>query len=608
MTLAFAKRVRLHQLFVRQGDPFANTETVLARIVAARADGIRLAVFPELALTGVLTAPEWHSGSLGRDCDDCLDRIVSATDDIAVILGVAMRYRGRMLNVLVAAENGQRIAPQGSPLPFVPKHLSDANRFDRASGFLCASAVADLEKVPFDKLFSPFVFKDFSVGAFLGQTNPAAPLRLARRAADLLLRLDTLPYACNAFPTDTRVDVARETGLPFAQCGATGVVDTGKTLFLLSGGTAFYTSDGATVTAPRFSEAALDMPSSRPDTAITHPASPRVVIEALETACRAQLIRLGLNRVIVGASGGIDSALTAALYSRVAGPENLLLVNMPSHHNSPTTISLARQLARNIGCYYTEVPIEESTRQTRNQIDGLVYERPGVRGSTPLTFSLSDGAFENVQARDRSGRVLSALCSAFGGVFTCNANKSEATVGYGTMYGDIAGFFAALADLWKTEVWEIARCYNREVFGREMIPQGSIDLIPSAELSPDQNVDEGKGDPLIYPWHDRLFAAWTERATPATLEDVLAWYAAGTIHLETGFEGDIRTLFPDAQRFCHDMEQMWRLYNGLARAKRVQAPPVLSLKTRSYGFDLGAAQLPLFVSPRYRALKDALLR
>ena len=601
MNVSGDRFVRLHQFAIQQGAPEANTERILRLIAKARAEGVRLAVFPEFALTGVLAAPEWQSAAFQSACEDCLARIVAAAQGIAVLLGVAHPYRGRVVGAAVAAENGRRVAPASSPLPFIPKQLADINRFDGASGMLCACEAAEIERVPLDALFAPFVFSSVTVGAWLGRANPGTPTLLAQRGAELLIRLDTLPYARNvAVPDD-----AAAAGVPLAQCGAVGVVDTGKTLFVLTGGTAASLPHGVPARLPRFEEGVLDFPDAAPTPSEAAHAAPRVVIQALETACRAQLGRLGLERVIVGASGGIDSALTAALYSRVIGPENLLLANMPSRHNSQTTISLARQLATRLGCFYTEVPIEESTRLTCAQIHGLACTRPGS-GGAPLRLSLAPLAVENVQARDRSGRVLAALCSAFGAVFTCNANKSECTVGYGTMYGDIAGFFAALADLWKVEVWELARCYNSEVFAAEIIPQGSIDITPSAELSPDQNVDEGKGDPLAYPWHDRLFAAWTERTPPAAPEDVLAWYAAGTLARETGYESDIRALFPDARLFCRDLENMWRLYNGLARAKRLQAPPVLSLKNKTYGFDLGSAQLPLFVSPRYAALKDAL--
>ena len=95
---------------------------------------------------------------------------------------------------------------------------------------------------------------------------------------------------------------------------------------------------------------------------------------------------------------------------------------------------------------------------------------------------------ENIQARDRSSRILAAVAAAFGGVFTCNANKAESTVGYATLYGDGAGFLAATADLWKHQIYSLADYLNTSVFKREIIPQGSIDIIPSAELSAAQDI------------------------------------------------------------------------------------------------------------------------
>ncbi len=599
--------IRVCQLKVRQGDVEANADAVIRAIEAARVSRKRMVIFPELALTGVMEAAEWRRESFMRDCEAALRRVAAASAGMAVVLGAAVRYRGRVVNAAVAFEDGRQLMPEGAPLPFVPKKVADINRFDRHCGFLCAGAVAGMEGVPLETLAVPFVFSGLRVGVWLGRGDPEAARFLALRGAQLLVKLDTVPYVRNVDEPYDGTDVAAEFGVPVAYCGAVGVVDTGKALFLLSGGSALSVPDGGWQ-APRFAEVAVEVwggGKAAGTSAGRHDAAD-VTIQAIECACRAQMDRLGLERVVVGASGGIDSALTAAIYSRVVGPERLLLVNMPSRHNSKITVDLARKLAENLGCYYTEIAIDESVRNTLVQIQGAVYRRQGT-GLEGFKLDLTDAAIENVQARDRSGRVLAAVSSAFSGVFTCNSNKSECTIGYGTMYGDMAGFLAALGDLWKTEVWELARCYNCEIFGREVIPQGSIDIVPSAELSREQNVEEGKGDPLVYAWHDRLFAAWTEKTPQAAPEDLLGWYSAGTVESETGYDGDIRTLYPSGRLFCEDLEKMWVLYNGLARAKRLQAPPVLSLKNRTFGFDLGGAQLPVCFSPRYEAAKKAVI-
>jgi NAD+ synthase (glutamine-hydrolysing) len=313
----------------------------------------------------------------------------------------------------------------------------------------------------------------------------------------------------------------------------------------------------------------------------------------------------GVSRVVVGVSGGIDSAVVAALYRRILSPDRLLLVNMPSRHNSPTTRTLAEELADRLGALYAVVPIEDSVNLTRGQLGRLPVA--SVRGDLTTELALSDFMLENVQARDRSARVLAALASAFGGVFTCNANKSEVTAGYTTFYGDLGGYLANIADLWKGDVYELGRFLNERVFQRPVIPEGSFTVTPSAELGPHQNVDEGKGDPLIYPYHDKLFRSWVEWWNRATPEEALRWYGEGCLEARLGYEGKVSDLFPDAQAFVNDLERWWNQYQGMAVAKRIQAPPVLAVKRRAFGFDHREAQMLPAYTRSYHELKARLL-
>ena len=313
----------------------------------------------------------------------------------------------------------------------------------------------------------------------------------------------------------------------------------------------------------------------------------------------------GAERIVIGASGGIDSALVAALYSSFLPPEQLMLVNMPSRFNSDTTRGLARSLAERIGCLYADVSIEPSVAVTCEQLDGL--HARSVDGSVETTLRVNELVMENIQARDRSSRILAGIAAAWGGVFTCNANKSEMTVGYTTLYGDLGGYLASIADLWKTEVWALSRFLNSEVFGEERIPLGSIDIVPSAELSDAQNVDEGKGDPLHYPYHDPLFAAWVEWWNRVTPEEILQWYGEGCLGEKIGYDGDLSAHFPNAAAFVADLERWWNLYQGMSIAKRIQAPPVLAVKRRAFGFDHRESQMGARYTQRYRDLKQELL-
>ena len=196
--------------------------------------------------------------------------------------------------------------------------------------------------------------------------------------------------------------------------------------------------------------------------------------------------------------------MVASLFAQIVGPKNLLLINMPSKFNSDTTKNIARELAENIGCYYAVVPIEDSVTLTKSQINGLKilmlnkgnkcsFRDLHCTGTANCEFSektlqLSPLNLENVQARDRGSRILAAAASAWGGVFPCNSNKTEVSAGYCTLLGDNGGFFAPLGDLWKHQVYEVGKYLNKTY---PVIPQGAFDVVPSAELSSDQNIDEG---------------------------------------------------------------------------------------------------------------------
>ena len=167
-----------------------------------------------------------------------------------------------------------------------------------------------------------------------------------------------------------------------------------------------------------------------------------------------------------------------------------------------------------------------------------------------------------------------------------------------------------IGDLWKGELYALGRHLNAEVFGKAIIPEGIFTIVPSAELSDEQAVDEGKGDPLHYPYHDRLFFSWVQRWNRATPEEILEWYAAGSLNTELGLDPavtDVYRLFPDAGAFIRDLERWWNLYNGIGVAKRVQAPPILAVSSRAFGFDHRESLGKAFYPDRYRQLRARLL-
>ena len=312
-----------------------------------------------------------------------------------------------------------------------------------------------------------------------------------------------------------------------------------------------------------------------------------------------------LKRVVIGLSGGIDSALSAMLHVKAIGKENVVLVNMPTEHNSGTTKGIAAEIAKNLGCPYMVVPVGDLCKVLGGALAEGIFEYACKGDQPPISYKVDS---ENIAARMRGAGVQAALAAGIGGVFPNNGNKSELSVGYCTIGGDLMGYLAPLADLWKGEVYAMAKELSDSMGG--ILPDSIFTLKPSAELSAAQNVDEGNGDPLAYWYHDRLFASWMEPWERAGIEGTVAAYADGTLLEDLGLGDrvkDFMALFPNAQAFVADAERWWGLHTGLAIVKRVQAPPVLVLKRRSYGYDYREAIGRQVQGDSYLSIKKALL-
>ena len=622
-------RVQLSQTRVLPGRPRENCAQILSALDGARRDGAEIAVFPEMAIPGYLIGDEWERAAFLRECEACGDRIRAASGGMVVVFGnVAVDWtrrnedgRVRKYNAVFVADNGRFAGPPGTPYDFAIKTLMPNYReFDDSRHFFDLRKLALEEHRTVEDLTRPVPTRRLSLGCVacedLWDTDYAvSPLQLlSAHDVDLFIAISASPFTANKDHKRARLLAAQVEKLqrPLVYVNNVGIQNNGKTVFTFDGCSRVLAGPDRQVSCGEpFEEARVvcDVPLA-PGVPFGKPVEVAddgtdAILRAIDYGTRRFMELCGAERVVVGVSGGIDSALAACLYRRILPRDALLLVNMPGPFTSPTTRALAQELARNLDCTIADVPIDESVRLTRKQLEGISI---GNADEAHPGLEVSGHVIENIQARDRSARVLAGVAAAFGGVFTCNANKSEVTVGYTTLYGDLAGYFANIADLGKTDLYSLARHCNAPVFGREVIPGGILELRPSAELSDAQNVDEGKGDPLIYPYHDRLFASWVERWNRATPEDVLEWYSDGALEKEIGYDGCVSELFHDPQSFVADLERWWALYQGMGVAKRIQAPPVLAVKRRAFGFDHRESQMRPAMTQRYEELKAELLR
>jgi NAD+ synthase (glutamine-hydrolysing) len=263
---------------------------------------------------------------------------------------------------------------------------------------------------------------------------------------------------------------------------------------------------------------------------------------ALGLGLRDYVDKNGFREVVIAVSGGIDSAVTAAVAVEALGAERAHCVSMPSRYSSPETRRDAQLLAENLGADFRELPIDEIVTTAEAALANSFAGRE------------RDLTEENLQARVR-GLLLMALSNKFGWLVVATGNKSELSVGYATLYGDLAGGFALLKDVFKTDVFRLAR-YLNETAGREVIPQTIIERAPSAELRENQ-LDEDSLPP--YPELDRVLEAYVEE--DRSLEELSA----------DGFDPDV-------------VERAVALIDR-AEYKRRQAPPGVRLTPKAFGRD-----------------------
>jgi len=263
---------------------------------------------------------------------------------------------------------------------------------------------------------------------------------------------------------------------------------------------------------------------------------------ALELGLHDYVKKNGFGDVVIGISGGIDSALTAALCVEALGPERVHGVSMPSRYSSEGTRGDAQRLGESLGIDFRELPIEP-----------MVEAYNGALAET-FTGRESDLTEENLQARVR-GTLLMALSNKFGWLVIATGNKSELSVGYSTLYGDLAGGFALIKDVYKTDVFRLSKWLNERA-GRELIPTSIIDRAPSAELRTDQ-LDEDSLPP--YPKLDKVLEAYVEldRSREELSQD--------------GFDEDV------VDRALAMIDR--------AEYKRRQAPPGVKLRPKAFGRD-----------------------
>jgi NAD+ synthase (glutamine-hydrolysing) len=606
-------RISIAQMRVKAADISHNLKCVKEYILKAQNQGANLVVLPELCLTGYFIGDLWESSAFTSQTQAARNEIVKLSKEIDIVFGDALAlenlvgHDGRRLIVNGAffASQGELVVNPQTKLTCVPKSLLPNYRmFQDSRYFTGAFELSSILNVPLESFYSLLKTR---TGNFIAlsvcedaweEFYPIKPLEFLcsqnnkNAMPDVLVNISASPWALGkAHRRFAQFEkISKKYSIPVVFCNCVGTQNTGKTVFGFDGCSGFINSTVANApfqesgspvclsffqpelyTFNLFVEKTTEFKQpfllNEPDSQTQH------LQKAIEQILCWVLEEWKINKVVIGASGGIDSALSAVLFSRVLGSENVFLVNMPTKYNSNLTQNAAKKLAQELGTPYFQFPIENLVANTIQELESQ-------------NLKLSNLAKENIQARVRSSTCLAGMASALGAVFSCNANKTETTVGYSTLYGDGAGFLAPLADLWKFQIYELARFYNNVVFKKNVIPEDSLNVVPSAELSAEQNVLENKGDPIVYAYHDYLFKYFVENWNRVLPHDIEVLFEKNKLASAIGCEPKLlKDLFASAEEFTADLQKWWNLYVGMAAFKRMQAPPIISVSRRAFGTD-----------------------
>jgi NAD+ synthase (glutamine-hydrolysing) len=552
------------------GDIAGNERSIAETIERARAAGAQLVLFPELALTGYPPEDLLLKEHFLRDARAALERIAAATTEIVALVGFPER-EDDVYNALAVLADG---AVQAI---YRKVHLPNYGVFDEQRWFQSGTGPALIELGP-HKL-------GLTICEDIWEPGPPASAE-ARAGAALIVNVSASPYHAGKGLERERMlaQRARDNVAAVAFCALVG----GQDELVFDGHSLVLDHHGEVIArAPQFEEqlllATIDLeaaqtqrlrdarqrvPARRARRRVPTLASlglprparadasrdqlggaiapllspPAEVYAALVTGLRDYVRKNGFGRVVLGLSGGIDSALVACVATDALGADGVAVAVMPSPYSSSETQHDARTLARRLGVELFELPIEPAMRA----YEAALAE--AFAGREP------DIAEENLQARIR-GNLLMALSNKFGWLVLATGNKSEMSVGYSTLYGDLAGGLAVIKDCPKTTVYELARWVNEQA-GTDRIPSSIVERAPSAELRPDQR-DEDSLPPY------------------AVLDPILDAY----VEDDLGREQLLLRGFAAA-----DVDRVIALVDR-AEYKRRQAPPGIKVTSRAFGRD-----------------------
>lgn len=460
-------KIALAQLNFHVGNLAYNSHKIIAAINHAKQAGAEIVVFAELALCGYPPLDLLEFDEFINNCEKSILEIAHTCIDITAIVGAPSRnkkpYGKALFNSAYVLNNGKIIDIYHKGL--LPNYdvFDEFRYFEPATNFHCLN-------INHTKIALTICEDLWNTGET--PMYSYSPMNsLIKEQPQLIINIAASPFS--ATHHRERLQVLKENSqkyqLPLVYVNHCGT----QTELIFDGGSLVLNANGDICKQLPFFEETIQIIDSEnliPNTEISIPTKAELYYKALISGIKDYFQKMNFKQAILGLSGGVDSALVLVLAAEALGAENVKAILLPSPFSSDHSISDARQLAENLGCPYEIIPITPSFERVQESL------KPYFKN---LPFNIAE---ENIQSRLR-GVILMALSNKFGYILLNTSNKSELAVGYGTLYGDMAGGLSVIGDLYKTEVYELCHYINRE---KEIIPNNILAKAPSAELRPNQ--------------------------------------------------------------------------------------------------------------------------
>ena len=487
-------KIALAQINSTVGDFPGNSLKITDTYRRAVAIGAELVVFPELCVTGYPPRDLVMRGQFIADNLTTVEKIASEVGEVPALVGFVDRLEVKagpdIANAAALMERGKiRARIHKTLLPTYD--VFDEDRYFRPAE---KNEVVTLAGRKVGVTICEDIWNDADFWPKRRYDRDPV-IELKKQGAELLVNLSASPWHLGKCRMRSRMiqTASKKDRLPIVYCNAVG----GNDELIFDGSSLVFNGKGEIVAfGKRFEEdLVLADPFSTKAVSIPEMPEPERLFRALALGLRDYVEKCGFKSVVLGLSGGIDSAVTAVLAAMALGAENVLGIAMPSRYSSQHSLDDAKALARNLGIRFEVMPIQEAVDVFERVLKPLFAGRP------------EDATEENIQSRTR-GLLLMALSNKLGSLLLTTGNKSELATGYCTLYGDMCGGLAVISDVPKMMVYELAHHINRD---REVIPAGSITKPPSAELKPDQK-DQDTLPP--YDVLDKILKAYIEDHRP----------------------------------------------------------------------------------------------